>query len=221
MLWLGNRWRRADVSGWPAGVEDARALLPEVAFCGLAGSSRWKSRATALSTSPGWGHGDIWEAFSTSAPQPVISPFVREDVFSVLTDANCSFLASICSSAYFLQDFTGILGGPLQLHIVNQRSACSLVLLKRSFCGHGIYGQKTKQNKTENPSIAFPIPRHNHSFRYVDCTSRLIFILFKSKFSSAQTKGLTAVKNILAPEARENSNSVVRNAGSENHDLLV
>jgi hypothetical protein len=37
----------------------------------------------------------------------------------------------------------------------------------------------------------------------LDCTSRLIFIVFKSKFASAPTKRLATVKNIVS-EAQEN-----------------
>lgn len=66
-----------------------------------------------------------------------------------------------------------------------------------------------KKKKPNKKSIAFHITRHNHSFRDVDCTSRLIFILFKTKFSSAQTKRLATAKNILVLGAQGNYNSIV------------
>lgn len=141
---------------------------------------------------------------------PCYSSLFREHVFSVLMDANCSFLATICSSAYFLQDFNRIL-----CEAIAASHSQSKISLLFSFTENNIlrkwnlWPNKTKQNKMENPSIAFPITRHNHSFRYVDYTSRLIFILFKSKFSSARTERLTTVKSTLVPEAQENSNSVV------------
>lgn len=149
MLRLCNRWGRAGVSGWPAGVEDTRALLPKVASHDLAGSNRWKGRAMALSTSPTWGHGDIWEAFSTSTWQPLSSLWVPVTPWGCVLcayDANCSFLASICSSAYFLQDFNGTFCGAITVSH-SQRSACYLVLLKLSFHRNGIKGHKTKQNR--------------------------------------------------------------------------
>ncbi|CAG9840790.1 unnamed protein product [Diabrotica balteata] len=51
-------------------------------------------------------------------------------------------------------------------------------------------------------TFAYHTIRHMHSFRSLDCTSKLISNLFESKFCSARTKSEAIVKNILARESQ-------------------
>lgn len=50
--------------------------------------------------------------------------------------------------------------------------------------------------------IAYHTVKHNHSFRSLDCTSKLMSCLFGPKFSSARTKSETIVKHVLAHETQ-------------------
>jgi hypothetical protein len=51
--------------------------------------------------------------------------------------------------------------------------------------------------------LAYHTVKHNHSFRSLDCTSKLISALFEKKFSSARTKSEAMVKNVLAPDTQK------------------
>lgn len=51
--------------------------------------------------------------------------------------------------------------------------------------------------------LAFHTIKHNHSFRSLDCTSKLISTLFEPKFSSARTKSEAMVKNVIAPHTQK------------------
>lgn len=51
--------------------------------------------------------------------------------------------------------------------------------------------------------FAYHTVKHNHSFRSLDCTSKLISTLFDQKFSSARTKSEAIVKNVLAPDCQK------------------
>lgn len=106
----------------------------------------------------------------------------------------CSWMRTVascfyCSGAPFLQASSRILDGAT----ATQRSARSSVSLKGNSAGMEFMAKET--------TTPVHIARHNHGFRYLDCTSRLIFTLFRNKFSSAQTKRLTTVKNVLVPKA--------------------
>lgn len=51
--------------------------------------------------------------------------------------------------------------------------------------------------------LAYHTIKHNHSFRSLDCTSKLISTLFEQKFSSARTKSEAMIKNVLAPNIQK------------------
>lgn len=51
--------------------------------------------------------------------------------------------------------------------------------------------------------LAYHTIKHNHSFRSLDCTSKLISTLFEQKFSSARTKSEAMIKNVLAPNSQK------------------
>ena len=50
-------------------------------------------------------------------------------------------------------------------------------------------------------AFAYHTVKHNHSFRSMDCTTKLAKQLFDKKFSSACTKTEAIVSNVLAPLA--------------------
>ena len=47
--------------------------------------------------------------------------------------------------------------------------------------------------------FAYYTVKHNHSFRSMNCTTKLVKKLFDQKFSSARTKTEAIVSNVLAP----------------------
>ena len=49
--------------------------------------------------------------------------------------------------------------------------------------------------------FAYHTVKHNHSFRSMDCTTKLVQKLFDQKFPSARTKTEAIVSNVLAPLA--------------------
>lgn len=135
------------------------------------------------------GPGKSEKLCSLNTPQPRSSQLLSETVFLVLIDANCSFFAFICSGAHFPQ-------APIE-------SSMGLLRLKdqRALSFHRKDNSAEMEFMAKKTITPFHSTRHNHGFRYLECASRLIFTLFKNKFSSAQTKRLTTVKNVLVPEA--------------------
>lgn len=52
-------------------------------------------------------------------------------------------------------------------------------------------------------ALAYHTVKHSHSFRSLDCTTKLISSLFDKKFSSARTKSEAMIKNVLAPDTQK------------------
>ncbi|XP_065306611.1 uncharacterized protein [Dermacentor albipictus] len=64
-------------------------------------------------------------------------------------------------------------------------------------------GEKELQLAASEGVFAFHTVVHNHSFRSIDCTSKLVQKLFNEKFSCARTKAEVIALNVLAPSAEE------------------
>lgn len=154
----------------------SQRLLP-VAWQGLTLDTQ-KTRTPVLNPFP---PGGTWGNLRSCPHRALPSPYLQllpEGVFCVLIDANCSFSTFICPSAYFLE-------------------ACGRILCGSTTASHSQSKSSMLCSFSETMSTVFHITRHNHSFRYLDGTFRLIFILFKSKFLSMQTKRLATVKKFL------------------------
>lgn len=64
-----------------------------------------------------------------------------------------------------------------------------------------IFGSKEKELATAEAVFCYHTVTHNHSFRSMDCTSRVIQFLFEKKFACKRTKTEAIIVNVLAPHA--------------------
>lgn len=68
------------------------------------------------------------------------------------------------------------------------------------------FGSTEKKLSIAEALFSFHTVNHNHSFRSMDCTSKLIQKLFEQKFACARTKTEAIIKKVLYPYAMENLN---------------
>ena len=64
------------------------------------------------------------------------------------------------------------------------------------------FGNKERELALAEAIFSFHTVAHNHSFRSMDCTTKLIQNLFEKKFSCARTKTEAIIKKVLAAHAR-------------------
>lgn len=89
--------------------------------------------------------------------------------------------------------------------------AASSSLKVTNYFRNNQFGTKEKELAISEAVFSYHTIYHHHSFRSMDCTSKIIQILFEKKFSCARTKTEAIVKNILAPYIMEELKKELQN----------
>ncbi|XP_051167012.1 uncharacterized protein LOC127285186 [Leptopilina boulardi] len=116
-------------------------------------------------------------------------------------------LCQICQSAFTISS-----GGKNDIvrhnasekHKNALKEAASSSQVTDFFKTKNVFGSKEKELAAAEAVLSYHTITHNHSFRSMDCTSRLVQILFEKKFACKRTKTEAIVVNVLAPHAQMN-----------------
>lgn len=79
------------------------------------------------------------------------------------------------------------------------------------FYANASCGTKEKQLAAAEGTLAYHTVSHNHSFRSMDCTSKLIQKMFEAKFTCSRTKAEAIVVKVLSPLAMKHLKDELEN----------
>ncbi|KAF2905628.1 hypothetical protein ILUMI_00548 [Ignelater luminosus] len=124
-------------------------------------------------------------------------PFIKSTKFGdEVTCTKCQSTFSITSGGR--RDITRHLACEKHKKHINAAASSSVLT---NYYRNDIYGTCEKKLAISEALFAYHAVAHNHSFRSMDCTSKIIQKRFENKFSCARTKSEAIIKRVLAPFA--------------------
>ncbi|KAF2887706.1 hypothetical protein ILUMI_18467, partial [Ignelater luminosus] len=124
-------------------------------------------------------------------------PFIKSTKFGdEVTCPKCQSTFSITSGGRM--DITRHLECEKHKKHINAAASSSVLT---NYYKNDIYGTCEKKLAISEALFAYHAVAHNHSFRSMDCTSKIIQKRFENKFSCARTKSEAIIKRVLAPFA--------------------
>ncbi|KAF2888911.1 hypothetical protein ILUMI_17263 [Ignelater luminosus] len=124
-------------------------------------------------------------------------PFIKSTKFDdEVTCTKCQSTFSITSGGR--RDITRHLECEKHKKHINAAAFSSVLT---NYYRNDIYGTCERKLAISEALFAYHAVAHNHSFRSMDCTSKIIQKRFENKFSCARTKSEAIIKRVLAPFA--------------------
>lgn len=125
-------------------------------------------------------------------------PFIKKSTSDFTVRCN------ICSSGFTI-NHSG--RGDIKSHINSDKhkravaTAASSSSLTHFFRAEQV-GDKEEQLAATEGAFAYHTVMHNHTFRSMDCTSKLLQVTLEPKFACARTKTEAIIRNVLTPHAQ-------------------